>query len=419
MYSSDTLPVTLTGLCRGNVAITISPKIDLSQRGLEPSDARLVRLALLQNSSLSILKLGFNNLGDEGLITLASGIAVHGTLASLDLGFNNIGDQGCVALASAISSTRGTLRTLYLSGNSITDAGARALADIVRFSRGLRQLHLTGNCIGPEGARVLLEAITDDENNRKHSSMRQVHGMLHTVEISPSASHASNNESFIEELFLGGTDLGHDGCTAVASLLRQSSSLRILSLANCHIDDEQAVILAKGIAENREHLPLSTLQLSFNALSPAGLEVLLSALLGSRFLKVLKLDNNMIGDKGANLISLFLASTSLTSLDIGFNTITAAGMKPLMKAIAENAHIQSLSLSGNNIDATSTKAVAYALAYNASLVSLFLDQCNISNEGRRHITAGIVSNSRTSLQILKGFPLGGEFFLIRCHVITA
>jgi hypothetical protein len=83
-----------------------------------------------------------------------------------------------------------------------------------------------------------------------------------------------------------------------------------------------------------------------------------------------------------------------------------------MKAIAENRHIRSLSLSGNNVDAASAKAVAYALAYNASLVSLFLDQCNISNEGRRHVTAGIVSNSQTSLQIVKGFLLGGKFVFI-------
>jgi Ran GTPase-activating protein (RanGAP) involved in mRNA processing and transport len=174
------------------------------------------------------------------------------------------------------------------------------------------------------------------------------------------------------------------------------------------MDDEQIAILAKGLAENREHLPLSTFQLSFNMLTPVGLEILLSALWGSRHLKVLKLDNNMIGDKGANLISISLASMKLTSLDVGFNSITANGMRLFMKAIAENSHIQSLAISGNTIDCASAKAVAYALAYNSSLVSLFLDQCHISNEGRRHITAGIVSNSRTSLQVLKGFMLGGE-----------
>jgi len=357
--------------------------------------------------------LGYNNLGDEGLITLSSGIAVHGTLSSLDLGFNNIGDSGCIALASAISSTRGTLRTLYLSGNSISDSGSRALADIIRSSCGLRQLHLTGNCIGPEGCRVILEAIMDDENNRKQKTQfnKPSHALVPTtVKGSLSTSHSSKHEeSYIEELFLGGTVLGHEGCTAVASFLRQSTSLRILSLANCHIDDEYAAILAKGIAENRDHLPLSTLQLSFNSIGPAGLDVLLHALLGSRYLKVLKLDNNVIGDKGANLISFYLTSSSITTLDIGFNTITATGMRPFMKAVAENSQIQSLSLSGNFIDSASAKAVAYALAYNSSLVSLFLDQCNISNEGRRHITAGIVSNSRTSLQILKGFVLGGEF----------
>ena len=100
--------------------------IDLSQRGLQPSDARLVKLALLQNSSLAVLKLGYNNLADDGAETLASGIAAHGALKSLDLGFNNIGNVGCAALASSLLTTRGTLHTLYLSGNAIEEDGARA-----------------------------------------------------------------------------------------------------------------------------------------------------------------------------------------------------------------------------------------------------------------------------------------------------
>ena len=140
--------------------------IDLSQRGLQPSDARLVKLALLQNSSLVVLKLGYNNLSDDGAETLASGISAHGALRILDLGFNNIGNVGCAALASSLLSTRGTLHTLYLAGNAIEEDGARALAAVMRQGCGLRRLHLTGNRIGAEGVKELIGAITDVEAGR-------------------------------------------------------------------------------------------------------------------------------------------------------------------------------------------------------------------------------------------------------------
>jgi len=77
-----------------------------------------------------------------------------------------------------------------------------------------------------------------------------------------------------------------------------------------------------------------------------------------------------------------------------------------MKAVAESKNLRSLSLSGNAIDANAAKSVAYALAYNFSLKSIFLVHCSIGHEEQRHITAGIVSNSRTALDRLNGFEIG-------------
>jgi len=385
---------------------------------------------LLQNSSLSVLKLGYNNLGDEGVATLASGIAVHGTLSSLDLGFNNMGDEGCVSLASAISPTRGTLHTLYLSGNCIGPTGALALADLIRNGCGLQRLYLTGNNIQPDGARGLLEAITNDEIRRNDVPLLLQDGVKDTAHIHLDISHrpidmidrqdrrsmddlqsqSSEGKSGVRELFLGGTNMGHDGCAGVARLLRHASSLRVLSLANCEIDDDQAKLLADAITQNRERLPLESLQLSFNNLSCKGTELLMNALWTSTTLKELKLDNNLIGDRGASVVSAVLTSVkTLVKLDLGFNSISAFGMRTLMKVVAENSQLNSLSISGNIIDTGSAKAVAYALAYNASLQALFLDHCSIGSEGQRHITAGIVSNSRTHLHTLTGFRIGGKF----------
>ena len=381
----------------------------MSQRGLQPSDARLVKLALLQNSSLSILKLGYNNLCDDGATTLASGIAAHGALRSLDLGFNNLGDEGCTSLAKSLLLARATLHTLYLAGNSIGPAGATALADVVRQGCGLQRLHLTGNRIGPEGARAVVDAFVEDELRMDgHGATVMQNGDSPSPQVSSGPALDPRRSRGVKELFLGGTGMSREGCEAVARLLEHSSSLKVLSLANCDLGDNEAILLAESIKRNQS-LPLETLQLSFNNLTCKGIEALMNAIWGSQTLRELRLDNNSISDRGAQVVSAVLSSVkTLTRLDLGFNSISSTGMKVLMKAVADNQQLSFLSISGNPIDTGAAKAVAYALAYNRSLMSLFLDHCSVGHEGQRHITAGIVSNSGTCLHTLTGFRIGGK-----------
>jgi Ran GTPase-activating protein (RanGAP) involved in mRNA processing and transport len=363
--------------------------IDMSQRDLKPSDAHLIKLALLQNKRLHTLKLGYNHLGDEGLITLSSALASSSSISSLDLGFTGVGDSGLEALANNISLSRSNnmmlpLQTLYLAGNAIGTRGALALARIIQFRCcHLKTLHLTGNKIGVDGIRSLTRAI---------------------------AAISSSPAGGIEELFLGGTGLGSEGCHAVSEMLSYTPSLRVLSLADNSLGDREVTILADAIKENRSRLPLEALQLSFNRITCIGVESLMNAVWGSTSLLELRLDNNIIGDRGAQLVSVVIATVhSLERVDLGFNSFTATGMRSLMKSVSESTNLSSLSISGNKLDTSGAKAVAYALAYNTSLKYFFMDNCAASHESQRHITAGIVSNSDVKLLAVTGFRLGGTF----------
>jgi Ran GTPase-activating protein (RanGAP) involved in mRNA processing and transport len=497
-------------------------------------------MALSQNANLTVLKLGYNNLGDAGVIILAAGIAIHRSIASLDLGFNNVGDEGCKALADAMTqqhdryledqrhqqqqhhqhqsnnknrmalstsssledmvltetpvtsmststhtntplfnrtsaggsgkrlrnnggtlfssgatttttattASGGTLRTLYLAGNLIGEDGALAMADCIRRGSSLRKLYMTGNRLGTFGVKALTEAIIEDEIRRGEeettiesmpadddanivsidednpandgdasSVMTMMMNDMVTTTTTNSLHHndtmhkLSSSNSFsslgLQEIFLGGTGMGSGGCQAVARLLEKTSCLRVLSLPNCSMGDEEIGWLACSIKANRDKLPIESIQLSFNNMTHKGLESLMNALWGSSTLKELRLDNNEIGDRGAHQVAAILPYVkTLEVLDVGFNSIKTPGLNTLMKAVAETNHLQSLSVSGNALDVTAAKAVAYALAYNYSLVSLFLVHCSIGHEGQRHISAGVVSNSRTCLQKLTGFEIG-------------
>jgi Ran GTPase-activating protein (RanGAP) involved in mRNA processing and transport len=394
-----------TCCCFSYDTLNIESQIDLSQRGLVPSDARLVKMALLQNSQLSVLKLGYNNLGDKGVQILAAGISQHRALESLDLGFNNIGDEGCRALARAIPRD-GTLHTLYLAGNLIGEDGALAIADVIRKGSSLRHLYMTGNRLGADGITAITEAILEDELRRRSAHDREDQGEEKSMMANGDAQH-HDAQTGMQKLFLGGTGMGPGRCKAFSRLLGQTTSLKVLSLPNCDIGDETMAQIASSIKSNRESLVLESLQLSFNRVTCKGLECLANAIWGSRTLKELLLDNNEIGDRGAQQVAAVLPFVkTLETLDVGFNLIKSSGMKLLMKAATETQSLQSLSVSGNKIDTSAAKAVAFALAYNRSLISLSLVHCSIGHEGQRHISAGIVSNSRTALRELTGFDVG-------------
>jgi hypothetical protein len=132
----------------------------------------------------------------------------------------------------------------------------------------------------------------------------------------------------------------------------------------------------------------------------------MNAVWGSKTLREIKLDNNRIQDRGAQLCAVVLTSIPLESLDLSFNRVTTVGLKPLMKNISENNTLLSLGLSGIPIDQNAAKAVSYALAYNTSLQALHFDNCSTGYATQRHIVAGAVSNRKLSLRVLTGFPIG-------------
>lgn len=376
--------------------------IDMSQRGLISRDARLLKLALLQNAQLTVLKVGYNQLRDEGIVSLCHALRNHASLETLDVGFNSFGDDGCEALAGALR-TNQSVKTLYLAGNSIQKRGAIALArDVIRERRGiLKRLHLTANRIGDAGVQAIAEAV-------ERQALQQYSRSPILGEV---VEHEEDEEGGLEELFLGKTHFGKAGCASISRMMScpKIESLRVLSLSDNSIGDGEAAMFAEAIVNNKEAFSIESLQLSFNRLTCVGVESLMNSIWGSKTLKAIRLDNNQIRDRGAQLVAVVLTSTNLEVLDIGFNQITSVGMKALMKLVAENKSLKSLSISGNRLDTVGSKAVAFALAYNQSLRSMFIDKCSMGYTAQRQIAAGIVSNSGTSLKIVTGFRLGSEY----------
>jgi Ran GTPase-activating protein (RanGAP) involved in mRNA processing and transport len=358
------------------------------------------------NVHMSVLKLSYNDLGDEGAAIIASGFVVgsghHENLSVLDLGFNGIGNDGCAALSLHAIAGNPTLRVLYLSGNNIGEEGTLSLSGAMLHGCSLTTLHMSANNIGSIGIQALARAIAENEACR--NTLKAVSGG------SPgaiSASETGEPKAKMEELYLGEIQMVANAFVPIPSMLLTNLSLRVLCLSNNGLDDQSMALLAQALSRNK-NVPLEAVQLSFNEITCAGVECFMNAVWGSKTLRELKLDNNKIQDRGAQLAAVSLTAIAFEVLDLGFNRITNVGIKALMKGLSETTSLHSLSLAGIPLDATACKAVSYALAYNTSMRAFYVDNCQVGYSGQRHIVAGIVSNRWSSLRVLTGFDIGGE-----------
>ena len=354
-----------------------------------------MREAILINPHLVVLKLPYNRLGDEGASIIASAIFPdggdrHHSLSVLELAFNSIGDSGCDSLALRCIAGNFNLQTLCLSGNQFGESGILAISAAILHGTGLRKLRLTANNVGPRGMNAMAEAITKNESRIMH--------LISSGDLDGSLIRS------MEELHLGDTSITSNGFNAIPPMILVNSSLRVLALSNNNLCDRDIVYLSHALSQNK-HIPLESLHLSFNEITCQGVECLMNAIWGSETLRELKLDNNKMKDRGAQLCGVVLTSVALQTLDLSFNKITTVGIKALMKNLSENSSVLSLALAGIPLDHTSSKAVSYALAYNTSLKALYLDNCSTGYSSQRHIVAGIVSNRQSSLRILTGFGL--------------
>lgn len=363
----------------------------------------MLKEAISSNPHLSVLKLSYNCLGDDGASVIAGAVKMpngmhHPTLSVLDLGFNEIGDKGVEELSLHAVAGNLNLRKLYLSGNQFGEKGAMSLAAAILNGTGLCSLHLSANRIGSSGMKAIAGAIVKNDERialGQHPQQQQ-EGIEGLIESSISR---------MEDLHLSNTSFDSTGFIAVPGMLLLNSSVKTLCLNNNKINDNDMMLLSQALSQNKS-VPLEVLRLSFNEITCQGVESLMNAVWGSPTLREIRLDNNRIQDRGAQLCAVVLTSISLVTLDLAFNRITTTGLKALMKNLSENITLQSLGLCGIPIDQNASKAVSYALAYNSSLHTLFVDNCNTAYSSQRHIVAGIVSNRRSSLRVLTGFSIG-------------
>ena len=229
----------------------------------------------------------------------------------------------------------------------------------------------------------------EDENNISHHSSNAGRSSTHDEE-SPQRSHASYSfqkkrqrihpvqrlSSQVQArlaaldraeggaVSLADACLGDYGCRAVAERLKESSATS-LDLRGNQIKGEGALALAASLGASRS---LRSLSLEWNSLGlfPEGFRALASCLSASNStLTSIDLRNNRLtADAGTALSSALRTNRSLNTLDLRWNSLGELGCRSLSQALEQNSTLTTLHMSGNNASESTLKSIRTSIERN-------------------------------------------------------
>ena len=91
--------------------------------------------------------------------------------------------------------------------------------------------------------------------------------------------------------------------------------------------------------------------------------------------------------------------STLKSIGLGGNDITAVGARSICKSLAANVHLESLGLGGNSIGPEGSEYVSEMLKVNTTLKKLVLSSNQIDDFGLKVLTDGVVANKTLTVLV--------------------
>mmetsp|Transcript_17879 Transcript_17879/g.27172 ORF Transcript_17879/g.27172 Transcript_17879/m.27172 type:complete len:415 (+) Transcript_17879:92-1336(+) len=196
-------------------------------------------------------------------------IARNDQLECLSLRRCNLSDENMSAFFHGAARNR-QIKVLTLYGNSFGADGMKSLMPFLQHSYNLTSLNVSGNNIETDGFWWLLQGLGNgciEKLNLRHCGLSNM-SMLEKQQF-----YLPN----LQVLYLSdNNNIGADGCSSIASLLRRSGSkMKKFYLNRCNIGDEGVQLIAESLVNNKS---LCYLELETNNIGKRGLTALLKLL---------------------------------------------------------------------------------------------------------------------------------------------
>lgn len=117
----------------------------------------------------------------------------------------------------------------------------------------------------------------------------------------------------------------------------------------------------------------------------------------SNTIKEVNLSRKSMGDMFARaIVQLLQKNTSVVSMDLSWNGLTAETAKSFSVSLIKNSTLRSLNLSSNSIDVDGAKALAEGLKQNKGLTTLKMSWNQLLDDGARYLASALTPASPTS-----------------------
>ena len=189
------------------------------------TNMRDISTALINNSTITILHLNYNNLtaqeavalsdmmicleelnissnklGEHGAELLSEGIHNTKTLKILSISFNSIGPLGATAIANALTNNT-SLEKLYMGNNEVVKAGTIAIAEAITNNKTLKLLSLSDDTMDKESAMVIMRSL---HCNDTITDLKLCYTLYDDVEVEIVMINNRRNKCNIQKLTLRG-----------------------------------------------------------------------------------------------------------------------------------------------------------------------------------------------------------------------
>ena len=287
--------------------------------------------------TIEVLRLQSNKLNAEALDVFSTVIPKLTSLQVLNLAFNPIGDGGAVELVRTLCHCKTPLRYLDLDDTGIGEEDCASLTILIS-STDLETLDVSNNHLSSNSVTSIMNGILQN--------------------------------STIKTLRISLSPFSVDNCTSLSSILQQPMcQLRELYIGDCNIDSGGALQLAAGLTHNQS---LEVISISDNPIGDTGAAALCDAISNNTILQRLSMDSCEITSKGFIEVSSSLTNTSLQELDMVGNSLGMDGAKAVSKMITDNNTLKFLDLRDDDSLEEGVDIIISSLQSNNSLEDLLL-----------------------------------------------
>jgi len=275
--------------------------------------------------------------------------------------------------ATEISSS---IKHLDISGNVFDSTTSRSLGERIMRHSALQHLQMSRCSFQENGLKYIFEALNFNKWNFYH--LDTSYNPISTDAALQLASTITSNQT-LKHLILHHCDLQEQGFIAISIALRNIGYLRTLNLNYNEISDNVARELGEAIANK---VIFSHLEVVSCNLTELGLTTIANSLAKVSSLTHLNIGYNSINDTAAERLSAaLLCNTSLQYLNLSYCNIEENGLCTICKSLSATFKVKYLNLSNNKISNLAAEELTVALNKISNLNCLILCNCDIQELG--------------------------------------